>query len=100
MNSQLSPKAVIGGVVAVIALIAGIYYFVSKGSGAGSLEGQKPPGMPAGVADEFNNRMGGAAPGGAPMPTGPGAGAGAPGPGPGGPPGGMRMTGPGNMGGR
>lgn len=97
MNAQISTKGMVGGIIGVLALVALIYYFVSKSGGAGSLEGQKPPGMPPGVASEFNSRMGG-------TPTGPGAPSmgnrppGAPG---GGAPGNMgTMTGPGSMGGR
>jgi len=69
LKNEISPKMVVGAIVGVLVVVGAIFFFVARsGGGAGSLEGQKPPGMPSDVSAEWNKRMGGT------NMTGPGAG--------------------------
>lgn len=77
MKQQVSPIVAILVVVAVIGIVA--LAWVRFSGGAGSREGEKPPGMPPEAAAEFQRRMGGMTgpTGGAnPMPPGGGSGGG------------------------
>jgi hypothetical protein len=69
VKSQISPVVVIGAIIGILAIVGVVFLLVGRGGGAGSLEGQKPPGMPSDVSAEWNKRMGGG------NVTGPGAGA-------------------------
>ncbi|MFM7323022.1 MAG: hypothetical protein ACKO5K_16100 [Armatimonadota bacterium] len=74
MQKEISPKAIIGVVAGLVVLIGVLFYvFNQRSGGAGTLEGQTPPGPPA----DFAQRMSGARTGPGAAPT--GAPAGAPG---------------------
>lgn len=69
MQKEISPKVMVGAAVALVAVIGVLFWvFNQRSGGAGTLEGQTPPGPPS----DFTQRMSGArtgpgaAPGGAP----------------------------------
>ncbi len=61
MKKEISP-AIIIAVVVVVVIAVGLFFFISGKSSGGSRAGEKPPGMPASVQQEFQKRMGGVTP--------------------------------------
>jgi hypothetical protein len=57
MKQQISP--ILAAIIIVVVLGIAVFAYIRFGGGAGSKEGEKPPGMPADVAAEFQKRMGG-----------------------------------------
>ena len=96
MKQQVSP-VVAAVVIIVIVGVAALAWMQLSGGGVGSKEGEKPPGMPADVAEKFKElgNKGMAGPGGGPGGMTAPAGGTAGGQGMSGPPGGMGgMTAP------
>ncbi len=71
MKKELSPAVAVGIIVVILVVIGGVIY-AKTGSRAGSAT-DKPAGMPADVAAEFQKRLGSANPTGA-KPAGTGTG--------------------------
>lgn len=80
MKSQVSPVAAVVAVLVVIGVVA-LALMKFTGGGAGSKEGEKPPGVPPDAAAKLSEVMGKQGPGGqtAPASTAPGGGAPMPG---------------------
>jgi hypothetical protein len=72
MKQQISPAVAVVVILAVLGIVAFAWIKFSSG-GAGSLSGQKPPGMPPEAAAQLQQIMGGATGRTAPSaPSGPG----------------------------
>ncbi|MCW3094927.1 MAG: hypothetical protein JWL77_545 [Chthonomonadaceae bacterium] len=69
MKQKVNPAMAVSAIV-ILVLVAGLFIW-KAGAGTPRADGEKPPGMPADAAKDFQQRMGGAAgPSGA---TGPGS---------------------------